>query len=107
MNEAIRTSFKKSFDSMETISPALAPSTFLTPISFARCSAAKVINPSKPRQAIKIARTENVIKIIVHKRIRKWLFRSEGFKFILNHGNEVWNICGMNPEGYTAVLRLV
>src|SRR5512140_2558775 len=35
--DAINTSFKKSFDSMATIFPALAPNTFRTLISLIRC----------------------------------------------------------------------
>ena len=39
-----------------------APSTFRMPISLTLCSAAYVTKPNKPRHAIKIASTANVIK---------------------------------------------
>ena len=60
--EAIRMetvmSFRKSLESRVTIPGTLAPKTFLTPISFVRCSALNVASPNKPKQEIKIAISE-------------------------------------------------
>src|SRR6185436_981029 len=52
MKVAMRTSFRKSFDNMTTMLCALAPTTFLIPISLILCCAAKVASPNKPRHAI-------------------------------------------------------
>ena len=57
MTIEMATSFRKSFESSDTIPVTLAPSTFLTPISFVRCSALNVAKPNKPRQEIRMAIT--------------------------------------------------
>jgi hypothetical protein len=57
---AIRTSFKKSFESILTIPVTEAPSTLRIPISFVFCSAVKVTRPNKPRQEINMARKANI-----------------------------------------------
>ena len=52
---ATSTSLTNSFESKTTIPVTLAPSALRMPISFVRCSAAKVANPSKPKQQITTA----------------------------------------------------
>src|SRR6185503_2703295 len=42
MTIAMNTSFRNSLDNIPTILPTVAPKTFLTPISFVRCSALNV-----------------------------------------------------------------
>src|SRR6476646_5693144 len=63
ITEEISTSFKKSTDSIRAILLTDAPNTLRMTISLTRCSAAYVIKPNKPRQAITMANTENVINI--------------------------------------------
>jgi len=55
MANARPTSIKNSFDNKLNKEPALAPNTFLTPISFTRCDAVNMDSPSNLRQDIKIA----------------------------------------------------
>jgi hypothetical protein len=55
MNNAIATSFRKSFENKITMLATLAPSTLRTPISFVRCSALNVASPNKPRHEIRMA----------------------------------------------------
>src|SRR5258705_5688780 len=50
----------KSFDSNATILLTLAPNTLRMPISLVRISVVYVARPSRPRQAIKIAREEKM-----------------------------------------------
>src|SRR6185437_2406933 len=64
MNDAIITSFKKSFEISATIPGTLAPNTFLTPISFTRCEMAKAERPNKPRHAMNMAMDAKTIKIV-------------------------------------------
>ncbi len=59
----IATNIINSFDSSCTRLFMLAPKTLRMPISFVRCSAIKVERPNKPRQAIRIASTENISTI--------------------------------------------
>ena len=47
------------FPNKNSISIILAPNTLRTPISFVRCSAEKALNPSNPKQEIKIASIAN------------------------------------------------
>ncbi len=57
---ATKTILIKSLDNNPTMLITDAPSTFLTPISLNRCSAANADNPNNPRQAIRIAITVNL-----------------------------------------------
>src|SRR5829696_7414402 len=54
--QEIITSFIKSVDNICHRLKMLAPNTFLTPISFVRCSATKDASPNNPKQEIKTAR---------------------------------------------------
>src|SRR5690242_7959558 len=58
----IKTSFKKSVDSIAVISDTLAPSTFLMPISFTFCRTVNVVNPNNPKQAMIKERIEKYKK---------------------------------------------
>lgn len=51
-----------SFESRPKMVGTDAPSTFLIPISFTRCKVLKVARPKRPRQAIKMANPENMVK---------------------------------------------
>ena len=57
---AITIHFMNSFDNEKTIPVILAPKTFLIPISFVFISATNDAKPNKPRQAIKMERSENI-----------------------------------------------
>jgi len=48
-------------DSMPNSSGTDAPSTFLMPISFVRCSATNEAMPNSPRQEMKMASTANIV----------------------------------------------
>ena len=61
---AIPTSFKKSLDSLYEICPTLAPKTLRMPISLVRFSALKAARPNRPKQAIRMERIVNMIKIV-------------------------------------------
>ena len=60
MAHAIKTSITKSLESNCQRLSTLAPSTFLTPISFMRYSAVKDAKPKSPRHEIKIASTATI-----------------------------------------------
>ncbi len=62
-NEAINTSFKKSFESIATTLPTLAPSTLRILISLERCCVVYAARPNKPIQAIKMASEEKIVNI--------------------------------------------
>src|SRR5687767_6888940 len=55
------TSRVKSRDKSNTTLDADPPRTFLTPISFTRCSVVNVARPNNPRQAIRIVSAEKVV----------------------------------------------
>lgn len=63
MTMEITTSLIKSPDNSVTMLPMEAPKTFLTPISLILCCAAKVANPNRPRQDIRMEITVNVLTI--------------------------------------------
>jgi hypothetical protein len=60
ITEEIRISRIKLFDRIAVILKTDAPSTFLIPISFMRCSALKAANPNNPMQPIKMAMIVNI-----------------------------------------------
>src|ERR1700722_10600184 len=64
ISAAMATSFIKSFEISITICIALAPSTFLIPISLARCTVMYPARANNPRQAKKIASVEKVLNIL-------------------------------------------
>src|ERR1700722_2209183 len=70
--EAIRNdmtiSLIKSFDNKKTIFGMDAPNTLRTPISFVLCAVVNKDNPSKPRQAMKIAKPAKRANIFPNKR---------------------------------------
>src|SRR5215203_5193095 len=61
---AIMISFTKSFDNMAVMFLILAPNTFRIPISFVRCSAINAESANKPRQAMIIANTAKLVKML-------------------------------------------
>lgn len=61
ISKARSTSFKKSFDSKNTIPFILAPRTFRMPISFVLRTTTKAINPHKPMQHIKMEMPANAL----------------------------------------------
>ena len=61
IRKATRTSLIKSFDNNITMFETEAPNTFRTPISFVRCAVANNDKPSKPRQAIKMAKPAKMV----------------------------------------------
>ena len=63
MTMAINTSNRKSLESKAVILTTDAPNTFRIPISLVRDSTVNVANPNSPKQAIKIAHSEAVVKI--------------------------------------------
>src|SRR5437764_14564503 len=62
INDAMSTSFKKSFESIVKILPTVAPNTFLTLISLVRYCVVYAARPNKPMHAIKMASVENMVK---------------------------------------------
>ena len=58
---AIITRYKKPFEISIIMFEMVAPSTFLIPISFVRCTTANAVTANKPRQANIIASPENVV----------------------------------------------
>ena len=56
---AIITSFKKSFESNETMPDTDEPNTFRMPISFVRCSIVRIEMPNKPIQVMNKTTSEN------------------------------------------------
>ena len=63
-SRAINTSFVKSLEKLTTRLLTDAPITLRIPISLVRCSAVYAAKPNNPRQAIKIAREQKIVKIV-------------------------------------------
>ena len=63
--KAMATHFINLLLRLSRISPIVAPFTFRIPISFVRCSAIKAAKERSPKQAIRIANTENIETIFL------------------------------------------
>ena len=65
IKKAMPINFIYSKDNIFTIPVDEAPSAFLIPISFDRCSAVNVAKPSKPKHATIIAKAVNINMILL------------------------------------------
>ena len=92
MRKEIITRETNSFDNKFQTLNTDAPNTFLTPISFLRCSATKDVKPNKPKQEIIIACSVNALESLptycikffefVFERLVRVIFLKHAFDFL-------------------------